>query len=298
MIKYSAEVEAAMNNKKPIVLIESAGTFEGLPYPTNVESSNAVEKVIRDNGAVPAYVAVINGVIKVGMTDEEKEDIGKKRGTLPKVSRRELPMVMAQKKDAVTSIAATMVVADRIQVPVVLGGGMGGVHRGAETTMDISSDLDEAAQRNVIVVCSGAKSIMDLPLTMEYLETKAVSVVGYQTDELPAYMARTSGVKVPFRVDDVKELAEAYKLKNELGISSGMLLLNPISEQYAVDADKMNEAIAFAIDKCNKDGVKGKETTKHIMMEVNRIMGGDSIEAQMAMVAENAVVAAKLANCL
>lgn len=294
-IKYSEEVAEAIKNHVPVVAIESAGTFEGLPYPMNVKSANDVEQVIRDGGAVPAYISVIEGVIVVGMTQEQKEDIGKKRGTLPKVSRRELPLVIAQGKDAVTSLAATMVIADRLQIPVVLGGGMGGVHRGAEITMDISSDLEEAAERNVIVVCSGAKSIMDLGLTMEYLETKAVSVIGYQTNELPAYMARKSGIKVPCRMDDVAEVARAYDIKNELGIRAGILLLNPVSEAYAVDEVAMNDAIEVAIAKCEAAGVKGKETTAFIMKEVNAIMGADSTDAQMAMLAENAAVATKLA---
>ena len=200
---------------------------------------------VRKAGAIPAYIAIMDGRVKVGMTENEIYAYAKMRGTMQKASRREIPQIIAQGKNGVMTIAATMVIADYLGIPVVSGGGIGGVHRGAEESMDISSDLEEITERNVIVVCSGAKSILDLNLTMEYLETKAVSVIGYRTDELPAYMARTSGIKLTCRMDDVDTVADTYAIKNEFGIRTGMILANMIDEDYAVDADLMNRVNAI-----------------------------------------------------
>ena len=200
---------------------------------------------VRKAGAIPAYIAILDGRVKVGMTENEIYAYAKMRGTMQKASRREIPQIIAQGKNGVMTIAATMVIADYLGIPVVSGGGIGGVHRGAKESMDISSDLEEITERNVIVVCSGAKSILDLNLTMEYLETKAVSVIGYRTDELPAYMARTSGIKLTCRMDDVDTVADTYAIKNEFGIRTGMILANMIDEDYAVDADLMNRVNAI-----------------------------------------------------
>lgn len=293
-IDYSAEVLEALRNDRPVVAIETGGTFAGIPYPENVETAKKVMEEVRQLGAVPAYISIMQGKIKVGMPDDELEDYGKRRGTMAKASRREIPLILAKGEYGVMTLAATMVVADIVNIPVVSGGGMGGVHRGAEVTMDISSDLEEIAARNVIVVCSGAKSILDLGLTMEYLETKSVPVMGYRTDEMPAYMAIESGIKLPCRMDSVDEVAKAYHIKNELGIDTGMILMNPISAEYAVDAKQMNEAIDEAIDHSRVDNVKGKAITEYLMKYVKGKMGADSMDAQKNMIIENAALAAKL----
>lgn len=293
-IDYSAEVAEALQQNKPVVAIETGGTFAGIPYPENVETAKKVMEEIRKNGAVPAYISIMHGKIKVGMTDAELDDYGKRRGTMAKASRREIPLILAKGEYGVMTLAATMVVADIVHIPVVSGGGMGGVHRGAEVTMDISSDLEEIAVRNVIVVCSGAKSILDLNLTMEYLETKSVPVMGYKTDEMPAYMAIESGIKLPCRMDSVNEVAKAYQIKNGLGIETGMILMNPISAEYAVDAVQMNQVINEAVECSKRDQVKGKAITEYLMKYLKNKMGADSMDAQKNMIIENAVLAAKL----
>lgn len=295
-IEYSNEVLEALKTNKPVVAIETGGTFEGIPYPDNVATAINVMEQVRSNGAVPAYIAIMSGKIKVGMSDEEIEDYGKRRGTMQKASRREIPLILAKGEYGVMTLAATMVVADIAGIPVVSGGGMGGVHRGAEVTMDISSDLEEVAARNVIVVCSGAKSILDLSLTMEYLETKSVPVIGYKTSELPAYMAITSGIKLPCQMDTVSEVAKAYRIKNDLDIEAGMILMNPISEAYAVDANEMNAAISEAVENSKKDNVSGKAITGYLMKFVKEKMGADSMEAQKNMLIENAALAARVSK--
>ena len=295
-IEYSEEVLTALQNKKPVIAIETGGTFAGIPYPENVETAKTVCEAVRNAGAIPAYISIMQGKIKVGMTDAELDDYGKRRGTMAKASRREIPLILAKGEYGVMTLAATMVVADLVHIPVVSGGGMGGVHRGAEVTMDISSDLEEIAVRNVIVVCSGAKSILDLGLTMEYLETKSVPVMGYKTGEMPAYMAIESGIKLPCRMDSVEEVARAYHIKNELNIETGMILMNPISAEYAVDADEMNKVIDEAIELSKIDHVKGKAITEYLMKYVKEKMGSDSMDAQKHMIIENAVLAAELAE--
>lgn len=293
-IEYSEEVLAALETKQPIVAIETGGTFAGIPYPENVETAKAVMNEIRNNGAVPAYISIMNGKIKVGMSDSELEDYGKRRGTMAKASRREIPIILAKGEYGVMTLAATMVVAELVGISVVSGGGFGGVHRGAEVSMDISSDLEEVAERNVVVVCSGAKSILDLNLTMEYLETKSVSVIGYKTEEMPAYMAIESGIKLPCQMDSVEEVAKAYNIKNNLAIKTGMILMNPISREYAVDAARMNEVIDEAIICSQKDGIKGKAITGYLMKYLKEKMGSDSMDAQKNMIIENAALAARL----
>ncbi len=295
-IEYSKEVFTALKNNSPIIAIETGGTFVGIPYPENVETAKRVCEEVRKAGAVPAYISIMNGKIKVGMSDEELDDYGKRRGTMAKASRREIPLILAKGEYGVMTLAATMVVADLVNIPVVSGGGMGGVHRGAEITMDISSDLEEIAERNVIVVCSGAKSILDLNLTMEYLETKSVPVMGYKTDEMPAYMAIESGIKLPCKMDSVSEVAKAYQIKNGLKIRTGMILMNPISEEYAVDAVQMNKVIDEAITCSKKDNVRGKAITGYLMKYVKEHMGTESMDAQKNMIIENAVLAAELAK--
>lgn len=294
-IEYSDEVLKALQNKKPVIAIETGGTFAGIPYPENVETAKRVCEKVREAGAVPAYISIMNGKIKVGMTDAELDDYGQRRGTMAKASRREIPLILAKGEYGVMTLAATMVVADIVNISVVSGGGMGGVHRGGEVSMDISSDLEEIAARNVVVVCSGAKSILDLNLTMEYLETKSVPVIGYRTSEMPAYMAIESGIKLPCQMDSVEEVAKAYYIKNQLKIETGMILMNPISAEYAVDAVQMNKVIDEAISHSKEDNVSGKAITEYLMKYLKANMGADSMEAQKNMIIENAILAAKLA---
>lgn len=294
-IDLSDEVKKALDVHTPIVAIETGGTFEGIPFPDNAETALKVMDAVRNAGATPAYISIINGRVKVGMTEEEIYEYAKMRGTMQKASRREIPQIIAQGKNGVMTIAATMVIADYVGIPVVSGGGIGGVHRGAETSMDISSDLEELVERNVIVVCSGAKSILDLNLTMEYLETKAISVIGYRTDELPAYMARTSGIKLTCRMDDVATIADTYKIKNEFGIRTGIILANPIDEEYAVDSEMMNNVIDEAVVKSIEDRVSGKAITGYLMRYLKEKMGGDSMDAQKHMILQNAMLAAEVA---
>jgi len=295
-IDFSDEVKKAMDEHTPVVAIETGGTFEGIPYPENAETALKVMDEVRAAGATPAYISIIDGRVKVGMSHEEVYAYAKMRGTMQKASRREIPQIIAQGKNGVMTIAATMVIADYVGIPVISGGGIGGVHRGAEVSMDISSDLEEIVERNVIVVCSGAKSILDLGLTMEYLETKAVSVIGYKTDELPAYMARTSGIKLTCRMDDVNMIAETYKVKNEFGIKTGIILANMIDEEYAVDSELMNKVIDEAVANSIKDKISGKAITGYLMKYVKENMGSDSMDAQKHMIIQNAVLAAEVAN--
>lgn len=295
-IDFTDEVKEALDNNKPIVAIETGGTFEGIPYPENVETANTVMNEIRKAGAVPAYVSIINGRVKVGMTNEEINEYAKLRGQMTKASGREIPQIIAKGSNGVMTIAATMLVADYVGIPVVSGGGIGGVHRGAETSMDISSDLEEIAIRNVIVVCSGAKSILDLNLTMEYLETKGVSIIGYKTDELPAYMARTSGIKLNSRMDDIAMIADTYNIKNSFNIKTGIILANPIDEEYAVDSNEMNRVIDEAVEKSIIDNISGKAITGYLMKYLKENMGSDSMEAQKHMIIQNAILAAKVAG--
>lgn len=294
-IECSEEVSKALQHNKPIVAIETGGTFAGIPYPDNVETAQRVMEAVRENGAVPAYVSIMKGKIKVGMSDAELDDYGQRRGTMAKASGREIPLILAKEEYGVMTLAATMVVADIVGISIVSGGGMGGVHRGAEVTMDISSDLEEIAVRDVIVVCSGAKSILDLNLTMEYLETKSVPVIGYQTDEMPAYMAIESGIKLPCRMDTVKEVAKAFRIKKELKLRGGMILMNPISAEYAVDAARMNRVIDEAIACSVRDNIRGKAITEYLMKYVKEKMGAESMDAQKHMIIENASLAARLA---
>ena len=295
-IDFSDEVKKALDEHKPIVAIETGGTFEGIPYPDNAKTALSVMDNVRKAGAIPAYISIMDGRVKVGMTEQEVYAYAQMRGTMQKASRREIPQIIALGKSGVMTIAATMVIADYVGIPVVSGGGIGGVHRGAETSMDISSDLEEIVERNVIVVCSGAKSILDLNLTMEYLETKAVSVIGYRTDELPAYMARSSGIKLTCRMDDVNAIADTYKVKNEFGIKTGIILANMIDEEYSVDSELMNKVIDEAIANSIKDKISGKAITGYLMKYIKEKMGSDSMEAQKHMIIQNAVLAAEVAG--
>ena len=250
MNKYldlSPEVAEALQSGKPVVALESTIISHGMPYPQNVETALRVEQTIRDEGAVPATIAVIGGRLKAGLTPSEIEYQGKKGTAVTKASRRDLPVLVAREQDGATTVATTMIIAALAGIRVFATGGVGGVHRGAETTMDISADLEELARTPVMVICAGAKSILDLGLTLEYLETKGVPVIGYGTEELPAFYTRKSGFKVDYRLDTPEEVAKAFIAKQEMGLGGGMLVTNPIPEEYSMDADRINSAIDEAV---------------------------------------------------
>ncbi len=297
-LSISNEVKEALAAGKPVVALESTIISHGMPYPQNVETAMRVEQTIRDNGAVPATIAIIGGNLKAGCTPQEIEYLGKKGQAVTKASRRDLPVLIARGEDGATTVTTTMIIAAMAGIKVFATGGIGGVHRGAETTMDISADLEELAQTPVMVICAGAKSILDLGLTLEYLETKGVPVIGYGTEELPAFYTRSSGFKVDYRIDTPEELAAAFRAKLEMGLAGGMLVTNPIPEEYSLDPDYINAAIDKAVKKSVELGIKGKATTPFLLAEIKDITGGNSLEANIQLVLNNARLAAKTATFL
>ena len=301
MNKYldlSPEVADALREGKPVVALESTIISHGMPYPQNVETALKVEQTIRDNGAVPATIAVSGGRLKAGLTPSEIEYLGKKGRAVTKASRRDLPVLVARGEDGATTVTTTMIIAHLAGIKVFATGGIGGVHRGAETTMDISADLEELAQTPVMVICAGAKSILDLGLTLEYLETKGVPVIGYGTEELPAFYTRKSGFKVDYRIDTPEELAAAFRAKLEMGLQGGMLVTNPIPEEYSMDPSRINAAIEQALSECKEQGIKGKETTPFLLSRIKDITGGDSLASNIQLVLNNARLAARTAALL
>ena len=294
-LDISPEVKAALDEGRPVVALESTIISHGMPYPKNVETALLVEQTIRDNGAVPATIAVIGGRLKAGLSHEEIEYLGKTGRSVAKASRRDLPALVARGADGATTVTTTMIIAHMSGINVFATGGIGGVHRGAEVTMDISADLEELAQTPVMVVCAGAKSILDLGLTLEYLETKGVPVIGYGTDELPAFYTRKSGFGVDYRVDSPEELAAMFRAQRELNYKGGMLVTNPIPEQYAMDKAVIDKAIEQALAEAKEQHVHGKETTPFLLARVVELTGGDSLESNIKLVLNNATVAAKTA---
>ena len=294
-LDVSAEVSAALKNGEPVVALESTIISHGMPYPQNVETALAVEQIVRDNGAVPATIAIIGGRLKAGLTPEEIEYFGKKGPEIAKASRRDLPVLIARGQDGACTVTTTMIIAHMAGISVFATGGIGGVHRGAETTMDISADLEELGQTPVMVICAGAKSILDLGLTLEYLETKGVPVIGYGTEELPAFYTRTSGFGVDYRLDTPAELAAAFHAQREMGLKGGMLVTNPIPEEYSMDPAVINKAIDQAIAECQAQGVHGKATTPFLLARVKDITGGDSLDSNIQLVFNNARLAARTA---
>ena len=298
MNKYldlAPEVAEALENGRPVVALESTIISHGMPYPKNVETAMLVEKTIRDNGAVPATIAVIGGRLKAGLSREEIEYLGKAGRAVAKASRRDLAALVAAGKDGATTVTTTMIIAHMAGIDIFATGGIGGVHRGAETTMDISADLEELGSTPVMVVCAGAKSILDLGLTLEYLETKGVPVIGYGTDELPAFYTRQSGFGVDYRADSPAQLASMFSAQKELGMKGGMLVTNPIPEEYAMDKAVIDAAIEQALRESVEQGVHGKETTPSLLARVVELTGGSSLESNIQLVLNNATLAAKTA---
>ena len=294
-LDVAPEVAEAIAAGKPVVALESTIISHGMPYPQNVETALNVEKIIRENGAVPATIAVIGGRLKAGCTKEEIEYLGKKGLEVTKASRRDLPVLVARGEDGATTVTTTMIIAHMAGIQVFATGGIGGVHRGAETTMDISADLEELAQTPVMVVCAGAKSILDLGLTLEYLETHGVPVLGYGTKELPAFYTRKSGFEVDYQVDTPAELASIFHASHELGLKGGMLVTNPIPEEFSMDHEVINRAIDEAIAAANAQGIHGKATTPFLLAKVKELTGGDSLDSNIQLVFNNARLAAQTA---
>ena len=295
-LSVSQEVRDALREGKPVVALESTIISHGMPYPKNVETALHVETIIREAGAVPATIAIIQGKITVGCTPDQIEYLGKKGLEVTKASRRDLPVLLMRGEDGATTVTTTMIGAALAGIRVFATGGVGGVHRGAETTMDISADLEELAHTPVLVVCAGAKSILDLGLTLEYLETHGVPVIGYGTDELPAFYTRTSGYKVDYRLDSPREIADAFRASLDVGLNGGMLVTNPIPEEYSMDPDYINKNIEDAIDECNRLGIHGKRTTPYLLDKIQKLTGGDSLEANIRLVYNNAKLAAEIAR--
>ncbi len=298
ILHISDEVRSALEAGKPVVALESTIISHGMPYPQNVETALKVEEIIRQQGAVPATTAIIGGVLKCGLTTEEIEYLGKKGLECTKCSRRDFPMAIAKKLDGATTVAGTMIIAHLAGIKIFATGGIGGVHRGAEKNMDISADLEELSQTPVMVVCAGAKAILDLPLTREYLETKGVPVLGYGVDEMPAFFTRESGLKADYRVDDPKEAALAFKAQRDMGFNTGMLMTNPIPEEYAMDVALINKTIEDALREADEKGIKGKDITPFLLDRIQQMTEGKSLKSNIELVFNNAKVAGQIAKQL
>ena len=294
-MKINPEVLKALQNNQPVVALESTIISHGMPYPKNVETALRVEKVIREHGVLPATIGIINGEPIVGMTPDEIELFGKTKG-IAKASRRDLPVIYAKKLWAATTVASTMIIAAQAGIEIFVTGGIGGVHRGAQETMDISADLQELGKTNVTVICAGAKAILDLPLTLEYLETMGVPVLGYQTKELPAFYTRHSGLNVDYEIKDPKEAAQIIFEKRKNNLQGGILITNPIPQEYAMDDAIINNAIEKALKMADEQGVKGKEITPFLLKTVVDLTGGESLESNIQLVLNNAAIGAEIAK--
>ncbi len=294
-IRVKEEALQALKENRPVVALESTIISHGMPYPRNVQTALEVERIIREHGAVPCTIGIIDGVGVVGMSPEEIEEFGKRKG-IAKVSRRDLPVIMAEKAWGATTVATTMILAAAAGIEVFVTGGIGGVHRGAQQTFDISADLEELAKTNVTVVSAGAKAILDLPLTMEVLETKGVPVLGYQTEELPAFYTRKSGLKVDYALKDTVDAAKVIKAKRDLKLDGGILITNPIPEEYSMDPEVINKAIDEAVEEMDAQGIKGKNCTPYLLAKIAEITGGSSLDSNIQLVYNNAAIGAEIAK--
>ena len=297
-LDIAPEVKSALDAGRPVVALESTIISHGMPYPQNRDTALEVERIIRDLGAVPATIAILGGRLKAGLSEAEIDYLGRSGSAVAKASRRDLPVLVAKGADGATTVTTTMMIAAMAGIEVFATGGIGGVHRGAEVTMDISADLEELAETPVMVICAGAKSILDLGLTLEYLETKGVTVIGYGTDELPAFYTRRSGFGVDYRLDTPEELAKAFHVKREMKLRGGMLVTNPIPEEYSMDANVINKAIDEAVAEAKTQGIHGKATTPFLLARIKELTGGDSLESNIQLVYNNARLAAKTAVAL
>jgi pseudouridine-5'-phosphate glycosidase len=293
-LEISPEVQEALNLGKPIVALESTIISHGMPYPENIKTAKEVEQVVRENGAVPATIAILKGKMKVGISDEELEFLAKSNN-IHKVSRRDIPFIISQKLHGATTVAATMIIAEMAGIKVFVTGGIGGVHRGASETFDISADLQELTKTNVAVVSAGPKAILDIGLTLEYLETHGVPVIGFQTEKMPAFYTRTSGFPVDFRLDSAKEIAELLNAKWGLRLQGGVVIANPIPEEYEMDSDLINNAIKKALIQAKKLNITGKKITPFLLDAIKEITGGKSLASNIELVKNNAKVGSRIA---
>jgi len=293
-LDINPEVKAAIEEGKGVVALESTIISHGMPYPDNVRTALEVERIVREHGAIPATIAIMQGRLKVGLTPEEIEFLGQSPKVV-KASRRDIPFILAKGLIGATTVAATMIIASLAGIKVFATGGIGGVHRGAQETFDISADLQELAKTDVAVVCAGAKSILDIGLTLEYLETQGVPVVGYQTDDFPAFYTSQSGFGVDYRVENPKELAQALKIKWDLGLKGGVVIANPIPQEYAMEPAVINQAIEAALKEADEKGIKGKENTPFLLAKVKELTGGASLNSNIHLVYNNAGVGAQIA---
>ena len=297
-IEISPEVKLALDENKPIVALESTIISHGMPYPKNVETALKAQEIVRKNGATPATIAIINGKLKIGLTDEEIDYLGKKGRLISKVSRRDVPYIVATKQDGATTVSATMLIANYANIKIFATGGIGGVHRGAELTFDISCDLEELGKTNVSVVCAGAKAILDLPKTLEYLETKGVLVVGYKTKKLPAFYSSSSEYNVDVCIEDPNVISELINVKNELGLDGGVLITNPIPKEFEVPHEVIDEVINQAITEMNEKNIIGKEQTPFLLAKICELTNGVSLESNIKLVYNNCKLAAEIAKGL
>lgn len=294
-LNISEEVRTAVSEKKPVVALESTIISHGMPYPRNYETALEVEKTVRENNAVPATIAILKGIIHVGLNKDELEFLAAEKN-IYKASRRDMPAIISQKLSAATTVSATMICAKLASLKIFATGGIGGVHRNAQNTFDISADLTELALTNIAVVSAGVKSILDIGLTLEYLETLGIPVIGYRTDEFPAFYTRESGFKVNYKFDSAKEIAEMIKIKWELGLNGGVIIANPIPDEYSMDKIMIDNAIEEALKKADETGIKGKEVTPFLLSEIKNITDGKSLDSNINLVLNNAKLASEIAN--
>ena len=288
------EVKDALVENKPIVALESTIISHGMPYPENIISAKRSEEIIREAGGIPATIAIIKGRIKIGLTENDLDHMGKDSG-ITKASRRDMAMILSKGIDGATTVATTMLCADLAGIRVFATGGIGGVHRNGQTTMDVSADLEELAGTNVGVVCAGAKSILDIGLTLEYLETHGVPVIGYKTENFPAFYIRKSGYKVDYKVDNPAEIAKALKVKWDLGLKGGMVIANPIPEEFEMDKEYISAVIDEAVESAEREGVKGKGITPYVLARLHNKTGDKSLFANKELVYNNVRLAAQIA---
>ena len=298
MLELSTEVAAALDAGQPVVALESTIISHGMPYPRNVETALAVEAAVRSAGAVPATIALLDGTPTAGLTHDQIEAIGHPDASVIKCSRRDLPFAAARGLSGATTVAATMIIAAMANIRVFATGGIGGVHRDVESTLDISADLEELARTDVVVVCAGIKSILDIPRTLEYLETRGVPVVGYQTDTLPAFFAQSSGCRVDYRVDTAAEIAAAIRAKQSMQLQGGMLIGVPIPAEHALADDDMHAAIDAALAQMQQDGTTGKDITPYLLAKIVEQTDGKSLDANVELILNNARVAAEIAAAM
>ncbi len=293
-IEIHPDVKRALNHHQPVVALESTIITHGMPYPENVKMAKKVESIIRNEGAIPATIAIIHGIIKIGLTDDEIEYLGKAKDVI-KVSKRDFGYVLSQKRDGATTVSGTMLAANMAGIKIFATGGIGGVHREGQITFDISRDLEELSEINVAVICAGAKAILDLKLTLEYLETKGVEVLGYQTKELPAFYTKDSGLELDYLMKDAKDIAALMHAKWNIGLKGGVLIANPIPEEYSMNRKDIEKMIEKALQEAKEKGIYGKETTPFLLAKIKDLTEGQSLDANLELVYNNALIASKIA---